>query len=377
MVLVEDGRITDIDFTGALPPEGVTLTDLGDATLMPGLVDAHTHLVFDPNGNTEYQMCHDDDATVMTRMREHAAQALRVGITTLRDLGDRGYLSLRLRDEYAAGGLGPQIVASGPPITSSRGHCWYLGGAADGEDEVVAAVTSRAGRGADLIKIMATGGMSTTGSNPGGSQYGLAELKAVTRTAHRLGLPVTAHAHAASGIADAVAAGVDGIEHSTFMTPSGVRLDPRTVDAMVAAGVFVGCTVVKPREGMPPEVLETIEPYWKNHAYMQRHGVRIVCCTDAGINPHKPHDVLPSDLVYFAEQVATNVEALASVTSVAADSCGLGDHKGRIAPGYDADLLAVDGNPVHHIDAVRRVRAVYREGRLMVRDSETSGSDRR
>ncbi|MFD0885169.1 amidohydrolase family protein, partial [Streptosporangium algeriense] len=372
MVLVEEGRIIDIDFTGAPPPEGAALADLGTATIMPGLVDAHTHLAFDPNGNTEHQMLHDDDATVMARMRGHAAQALRAGITTVRDLGDRGYLSLRLRDEYAGGEPGPQIVAAGPPITSSRGHCWYLDGEADGTEEMVAAVTSRAEHGTDLVKIMATGGMSTKGSDPGGSQYSLAELQAVTQTAHRLGLPVTAHAHGASGIADAVAAGVDGIEHSTFMTRSGVRLDSRTVDAMAAAGTFVGCTVVKPREGMPPEVLETIEPYWENHAYMRRHGVRVVCCTDAGINPHKPHDVLPSDLVYFAAQVATNAEALASATSLAAESCGLGHRKGRVAPGYDADLLVVDGDPVHHIDAIRRVRAVYRAGRPVALDSEAS-----
>ncbi|MFI7532921.1 amidohydrolase family protein [Streptosporangium sp. NPDC049376] len=367
MVLIEDGRIVDVDLTGAPPPEGVALADLGAVTLMPGLVDAHTHLAFDPNGSTEHQMLHDDDATVMTRMREHAAQALHAGITTLRDLGDRGYLSLRLREEYATGEPGPQIVAAGPPITSNRGHCWYLGGEAEGAEELVAAVTSRAEHGTDLVKIMATGGMSTKGTNPGGSQYGLADLRAVTRTAHGLGLPVTAHAHAAAGITDAVAAGVDGIEHCTFMTRSGVRLDPRTVDAMAAAGTFVGCTVVKPREGMPPEVLETIEPYWENQAYMQRHGVRVVCCTDAGINPHKPHDVLPGDLVYFAAQAATNVEALASVTSLAAESCGFGHRKGRVAPGYDADLLVVDGDPVHHIDDVRRVRAVYRAGQPVAR----------
>ncbi|MEU4209224.1 amidohydrolase family protein [Streptomyces sp. NPDC026206] len=363
MVLVDDGRITDVDVTGAHPPEGVAVTDLGDVTLLPGLVDAHSHLVFDPSGPTEHQMVHDDDATVLARMREHAARALRAGITTVRDLGDRGYLSLRLREEFAAGAPGPRIVAAGPPITRGGGHCWYLGGEADSAEQAVAAVVSRARQGVDLVKIMATGGMSTRGSDPGGSQFGPAELLAVTRAAHGLGLPVTAHAHAASGIADAVAAGVDGIEHCTFMTPSGVRLDPATVDAMAAAGTFVGCTVVKPREDMPAEVLRTVEPYWENQAYMHRHGVRVVCCTDAGINPHKPHDVLPSDLVYFAAQVATNTEALTSVTSLAAEACGLGHRTGRIAPGYDADLLAVAGDPVRDIGAIGEVRAVYRAGR--------------
>ncbi|MFI1971290.1 amidohydrolase family protein [Streptomyces cinnamoneus] len=363
MILTDNGRIVDVDFTGAHPPEGWAFTDLGDVTVMPGLVDAHSHLVFDPDGHAERQMVHDDDETVLARMRGHAARALRAGVTTVRDLGDRGYLALRLRDEFAAGVMGPHIVASGPPLTLTRGHCWYLGGEADDAEQAVAAVAARARRGADLVKVMATGGMSTTGSDPGGSQYDLAALRAVTEAAHRLGLPVTAHAHGAAGIADAVAAGVDGVEHCTFITASGVRPDPATVDAMAAAGTFVGATVVRPREGMPAEVLRTIEPYWRNQEAMHRRGVRVVCCTDAGINPHKPHDVLPGDLAYFASQVAPNVEALASVTSLAALSCGLGDRKGRIAPGRDADLLVIPGNPVHDIAAVREVRAVYRAGR--------------
>ena len=362
MVLVEDGRITDVDFTGAGPPDGVALTDLGDATLLPGLIDAHTHLAFDPHGRTEQQMLHDDDATVLARMRGHAVRALRAGITTVRDLGDRGYLALRLREQPADGGPGPHVVASGPPITRTGGHCWYLGGEAEAADQLVAAVTDRARYGVDLVEIMATGGMGTTGSDPGASQYTLPQLRALTRAAQEQGLAVTAHAHAAQGIADAVTAGVDGIEHCTFMTSSGVRLDPATVDAIAAAGIFVGCTVARPREGMPAEILRTIEPYWENHAYMHRHGVRVVCCTDAGIGPHKPHDILPSDLAYFATQVTTTVEALASATSLAAEACGLRDRKGRLARGYDADLLAVAGDPTQDLGPLGRALAVWRAG---------------
>ncbi|MFI9274336.1 amidohydrolase family protein [Kitasatospora sp. NPDC052896] len=364
LVLIDAGRITDVDTSGAAAPEGVALTDLGDVTLLPGLVDAHSHLVFDPDGKAEQQLVHDDDATVLARMREHAARALRAGITTVRDLGDRGYLSLRLRAEYEAGALGPHLVLAGPPITRTGGHCWYLGGEADGAEAAVAAVAERAGRGTDLVKIMATGGMSTPGSNPRGTQYDLAELRAVTRAAHALGLPVTAHAHAAAGVADAVAAGVDGVEHCTFMTDSGLpRLDPRTAEAMAAARTFVGCTVIKPRAGLPDEVLRTIEPYWENQARLHRLGVPVVCCTDAGIGPHKPHDVLIDDLVHFASQVTGSLGALTSVTSLAAEACGLTGRKGRIAAGHDADLLAVAGNPAHDLRALADVRAVYRAGR--------------
>ncbi|GKQ39168.1 amidohydrolase family protein [Streptomyces sp. A012304] len=360
MILVEDGVITDVDLSGAVPPDGVPLTDLGDVTLLPGLVDAHSHLAFDPLGHTETQMLGDDDATVLARMRTHAGQALRAGVTTVRDLGDRGYLALRLREEYERG---PHIVASGPPITRTGGHCWYLGGEADGAEQAARAVEERARRGVDLIKVMATGGMTTAGSDPGSAQYTPAELRAITRTAHELGLRVTAHAHGASGIADAITAGVDGIEHCTFITRSGVRPNPRTVDAMAEAGVFVGCTVLEPMDGMPAEMLAVLEAMWENMAAMHARGVRVVCCTDAGVAPFKPHDVLPRDLAYFASQVATNTAALVSVTSLAAESCGLGHRKGRLAPGYDADLLAVGGDPAHDIAAIRNVRAVYQAGR--------------
>ncbi|WP_328335921.1 MULTISPECIES: amidohydrolase family protein [unclassified Streptomyces] len=364
MVLVDDGKITDVDRTGALPPDGVSLTDLGDATLLPGLVDAHTHLAFDPQGHTETQMLGDNDATVLARMRTHAQQALRAGITTVRDLGDRGYLALQLRQERQEL---PHIVVSGPPITRTGGHCFYLGGEADGSEELAEAVADRARHGVDLIKIMATGGMSTAGSDPGAAQYTPAELRTAVRTAHELGLPITAHAHGAGGIAAAVAAGVDGVEHCTFITRDGIRPDEQIVDAIAAAGIFVGCTVVRPRAGMPAEVLATVEPYWQNQAAMYARGVRVVCCTDAGINPHKPHDILPSDVTYFASQVAPNAAALASVTSLAADACGLGHRKGRLAAGYDADVLAVSGNPVHDIAAIQKVRAVFRTGEAVYR----------
>jgi imidazolonepropionase-like amidohydrolase len=205
-----------------------------------------------------------------------------------------------------------------------------LSGESDGIEQAVGIVNAHAERGVDLIKIMATGGMSTAGSAPQAAQYTVEELRAVMARAHELGLPVTAHAHAAQGVVDAVA-GVDGVEHCTFMTSTGLRPDPATVEAIAAAGAFVGCTVVRPQEGMPDLALETIEPYWRNHAYIRSHGVRVVCCTDAGIGPHKPHDVLPSEVVYFAAHVgATNVEALGSVTSLAATACGLESGGGRL-----------------------------------------------
>jgi imidazolonepropionase-like amidohydrolase len=341
--------------------------DLGDVTLLPGLVDAHVHLAFDPDSPTKHQeLVDEDDATVLARMRRHAVQHLRAGVTTVRDLGDRDYLALALRDEHAGPEAGPEIIAAGPPITRTRGHCWFLGGEADGIAGLQAAIAERVTRGADVVKVMATGGVITPGWGPHESQYTVEELAAATDAAHAAGKPITAHAHGPRGIADAVAAGVDGIEHGSFFTQDGVEPDWRTVDAMVQAGTFVGATeVFLPGEALPTYVAGRLEQRSTNFVRMHRAGVRIVCCSDAGVGPRKPHGGLPWGIIRLGSFGLTNVEALASATTVAAEACGVANRKGRIAAGYDADLVAVAGNPLHRLDALLDVRAVIRMGQLV------------
>ena len=356
------------------------MVDLGDATLLPGLIDAHVHLAFDPGGASGHQtIAEEDEASILARMRRHARQQLRAGVTTVRDLGDRAYLALALRDEYATEPeTGPDIVAAGPPITRTGGHCWFLGGEADGVEAVRAAVEERGGRGADVVKIMATGGVTTPGSQPHGSQYSLAELAAATERAHALGKPITAHAHGVGGIADAVAAGVDGVEHASFFTEDGVEVDWDVVDAMVRAGTFVGATDAwLPGVTMfPPHLAERLERRSANFARMHREGVRLVCCSDAGASARKPHGVLPLGVVYFGSIGLTNADALASATTVAAAACGLADRKGRIAAGHDADLVAVAGNPLHDLARLLDVRAVVRMGHLVGRAQESRPAGR-
>jgi imidazolonepropionase-like amidohydrolase len=297
-------------------------------------------------------------------MRRNARKHLRAGVTTVRDLGDRDYLAVSLAREYADG-TGPEIVAAGPPITRTGGHCWFLGGEADGVAGVRSAVAERVGRGADVIKIMATGGAITPGWSPHQSQYARAELIAATEAAHSLGRPITAHAHGVRGIVDAVAAGVDGIEHGSFFTEDGVEAHWETVAAMAAAGTFVGATEAWLPDGVmvAPHLAERLERRSENFARMHREGVRLVCCSDAGAGPRKPHGVLPHGIVHFGSLGFTNEEALSAATALAADACGLSHRKGRIKAGYDADFLAVNGNPVHRLEALFDVRAVFRAGR--------------
>lgn len=200
LVVVEDGRISAVDFAGSACPD-MNLVDLGESTLLPGLVDAHAHLCWDPDGRPE-DLAGDPHAVLVGRARRHAAAALRSGITTIRDLGDRDYAALALREEYRQKTtVGPELVVSGPPLTRSGGHCWFLGGVADSVEELVDAVQERAARGADWIKVMATGGFVTTASDPWQPQYGSGQLAAVVAAAEQVGLPVTAHAHATAGIA--------------------------------------------------------------------------------------------------------------------------------------------------------------------------------
>jgi imidazolonepropionase-like amidohydrolase len=331
------------------------VVDLGDVTLLPGLIDAHVHLGFDAGRDPVAQMRSDSDATLLLRMRLAARRALAAGITTLRDLGDRNYLGLTLRDWFRQGPeLGPAIIAAGPPITVTGGHCYFMGGEADGELEVRRAVRAHVKAGVDVIKMMATGGHMTGGTNPGLPQYTVAEIRAAVEEAHRLGRQLTAHAHGPTGIACAVEAGVDCIEHCSFRVDGVRRPDFALISRIAAQGIAVSPTV-----GAPTPLMEDFVPILER---MHAEGVRLVASTDAGIGPMRPHDALPHAVIFLAGCGLSNAEALASATSVAAAVCGVGDRKGALQAGKDADLVAVGGDPLRDIGALLDVRAVFCHG---------------
>ncbi|GAA5131306.1 amidohydrolase family protein [Pseudonocardia adelaidensis] len=364
VVLISDGCVVDVACgPRASVPADAELVELPGATLLPGLVDTHVHLAFDAGRDPVGALVARADDALLATMADAARAQLRAGVTTVRDLGDRGYLALGLRDGAVPGPL-PTIVAAGPPITTPGGHCHFLGGEATGVDGVRAAVRERAERGVDVVKVMASGGELTPGSVACEPQFTPDELRALVDEAHRCGLPVTAHSHALDGIRNAVAAGFDGIEHCGFRTADGVEVDPDLVAALARQRVAVGFTGgIAPSDVPPPPQIRRLLPaFGALYSRMWQEGVLIVLGTDAGIGPSKPHPTLPYAAAHLASLGVPALDVLRTCTATAAQVCGLGERKGRIAPGYDADLVAVPGDPLADLAVLHEPLAVFVRG---------------
>ncbi|MEU1646545.1 amidohydrolase family protein [Micromonospora zamorensis] len=369
LVLLDGGRIVDVQRGRAEAPEGWPVREEPNGTVLPGLVDAHVHLCADAGPDALGRLAErpetDLDAVVEASLRAHLA----AGVTTVRDLGDRRGAVLRWRAREVRDDL-PTVVASGAPVTTVGGHCWSMGGEVSGVDGIREAVRLKAAAGADLVKVMASGGVFTPGTDTTRPQFTDQELTAALTRAHDLGLPVTVHAHALNAVEQALRVGVDGIEHCTCVTAAGAHVPDEVADRLAASGVAVCATLgTDPAVVTPPEVVAmaaraglSAAALRDGAASLHRAGVRLVAGSDAGLGPAKPHGILPETLVEYVACGIPAAAALAAATSVGAEVCGLGRRKGRVRPGYEADLLVVDGDPASDISALRRPLAVYRAG---------------
>src|SRR5215471_17893837 len=368
-VVVGDRTVDWAGPVGALPAEYSSLrrTDYSDFTIMPGLIDSHVHLAFDGGPNPAARMRAETAEQQLMLMLRSARELLGIGVTTARDLGARGYLAVAVRDAIAAGlARGPRLVVAASPITVTGGHCWFMGGEADSEDDLRRMVRTHHKHGADLIKVMSTGGFMTAGSAPWYAQFTVAQLAAVVEEASRLDKPVAAHAHGLEGIDRAVQAGVSTLEHCSFVTDTNERVFSEPLAARIAEQGIIVCPTVNVNA---PYVEKRIGKPFKRHLLPMRDmGVRLVAGTDAGIN-NTPHHQYVGGLEHLVTLGFESAEVIAMATTDAADALGLGATTGRLAPGYEADVIVVDGDPAADISALGQLRRVIARGHDYVPDS--------
>lgn len=374
-MVVADGVIVGMESYGQQVPQDCAIT-VHDGTLLPGLIEAHTHLVADSGVGALGRVAAYSDAQIDEVIRQALSDQLRAGVTTVRDLGDRHFRVADYRPAPGSAPTGPTIVAAGPPITSRGGHCHFLGGEVVGKSQIIRAVEQRVERGVDVVKVMASGGVTTPDTDVTLTQFSTDELKLLVDLAHAGGLAVTAHAHATAAVEQVIAVGVDGIEHCSCVTARGLgQVSDETVAAIAACGIVVCPTLGwDPQVGEFPPEMQTLfsrmgvtAGQWRQSrldlvSRLHEAGVWIVSGADSGISPVKRHGTLPHAVCDLVTAGLSVPDALSTVTSAGAAACGLGARKGRLAVGYDADLLTVPGDLATDVTALLRPQSVQLRG---------------
>ena len=363
-VLVEDGRIVSVGPARTLPSEVV---DLGDATLLPGLVDTHVHLVWSASAEPHEVVARESRALTALRCASNAALHLSAGVTTVRDVGATDGLSIDVARAVELGVLpGPRVIAAGRAIAMTGGHGWFLGREADGAEAVRHAVRDEMKAGAKCIKLMASGGVYGHAEEPGSPQLTVEEMRAGVAEAHKAGRRVAAHAYSVAAISNALDAGVDSIEHGSFIDrDTAARMRESGIYLVPTMSVYHAMSEKGPELGAPEYITrktaEVLDLSREAFRLALEVGVPVAAGTDCGAPGH-PHGTLPEELRLMVESGASPVQALRFGTSAAADLLGLGGEVGSLEPGKRADLLAVDGDPTADILALREVRMVLRDG---------------
>ncbi len=372
-VVIEGDRIKAITPTASTPAQpGDKEIDLKSMTVLPGLIDVHTHITMDTNFDPYHELTTDTARQALNGAR-FAKITLEAGFTSIRNVGAGGYSDIALRDYINAGLLpGPHMEASGPALGITGGHCddnllpfefHQTGeGVADGIPAVQHKVREVIKYGADLIKICATGGVLSKGDDPQASQYTLEEMKAIVADAHRLGRKVAAHAHGAQGILFATQAGVDSIEHGSY-------IDADAIGAMKAHGTYLVPTFyltdwMQENGHLPAfyqqKMVDVSAAMRVNLRQAVAGGVKIALGTDAAVYPHglNAHELE----VYVTKLGMTPLAALQTATINAADLMAWSDRAGALEPGKWADLIAVPSDPLQDVRVLQHVPFVMKAG---------------
>jgi imidazolonepropionase-like amidohydrolase len=375
VIFVQGGKISAVGAAGVtVVPPGATVIDLSDKTVMPGLIDTHTHVTGDPTLPPYYGYGISVPREALMGAR-FGRETLLAGVTTIRNVGASGYSDIALRDAINAGDvIGPRILASGPALGITGGHCdsnmlapEYNDrgeGVADGVDAVRAMVRKNVKYGADLIKYCGTGGVFSKGTRVGAQQFTPEEVAAIVDEAHMHGRKVAVHAHGANGIKVALKAGVDTIEHASLIDQEGLDLAKKT-------GAFLSMDILNteytqsqgPKRGELEEFLrkdrEVAQAQRDNFRKAVQMGIKLTMGTDTGVHPHRD---APKQLAYMVQYGMTPMQAIQAATKVGAEALGIEAEVGQIAPGYAADIVAVTRDPLADIHAMDDVEFVMKQG---------------
>lgn len=380
---VADGRIESVQ-KGFARRDREQLVDLRDYTVLPGLMDMHTHLAYEYGPRTYMETFTWNDADYTLRAVDTARRTLEAGFTTVRDLGDHGNVTISLRNAIDSGTVpGPRIFTAGKSIATTGGHADPTNGyrhdlmgrpgpaegVINGPIDAREAVRQRYKDGADVIKITATGGVLSVAKSGQNPQFMADELEAIVATAKDYGYTVAVHAHGKEGMDRAIRAGVDSIEHGTYM-------DGETMELMKRNGTWYVPTLVAGEwvtqkaalDGFFPEMVRakaaTIGPQiQKTFAEAYRRGVKIAFGTDSGVSRHGDN---AREFNLMVAAGMTPADALRSATWNAADLLDMQDELGSVSAGRRADIIAVAGNPLEDISEMRRVRFVMKDGEVIV-----------
>jgi len=375
VVVVADGKITAVGSSGSIPADA-TIIDLGDSTLLPGFIDAHTHLSHQRSSDWKQDRIDWLEEPVAEQAliaSEYARKTLMAGFTTVRDVGARDFIDVGLRNAIRKGKIvGPRMLVATRSIGATGGHCDITGyrkgllakessdAVADSPEQARAVVREDVKYGADVIKVCATGGVLSLADQVDTAQMTQAELDAVVEEAHTLRKKVAAHAHGAAGAKRAIRAGVDSIEHGSF-------LDEEAVNLMKSKGTIFIPTFMPLKslkaDHLPPSVVPKFYAVLAHHATSFKlalsRGVKIGFGTDAGVYNHGDN---AQEFHYMVEAGMKPIDAIKAATSIDADLLGVSDRVGTLVAGKLADVIAVPGNPLADIRQTERVFFVMKEG---------------